>query len=85
MDLRINKEMVGTKTVIQVHGRLAGNGVTELKKSCNTTGSPPVLDLTNLHSADSHGIELIRELSEKGSELIGTNPYFQMLLDLPAK
>ena len=75
---------ITTKTVedlvIQVDGRLDGDGVAELEKVCRDAKQPVTLDLTHLQSADNAGVELLRTLAEEGAVLHGASPYIRLLL-----
>jgi anti-anti-sigma regulatory factor len=80
MKLKIETETIGGVAVVQVHGRLAGNGVNELEKICRLGSRPLALDLSNLYSVDPRGIDFIRSLVKEGVDLIGISPYIRLLL-----
>jgi len=81
MTVRIETTSEDSKTIVSVDGRLAGAGVRELLRTCRLTKSEFVLDLTGLRSADSEGIEAIRELVRAGRKLRGVSPFIRLLLD----
>jgi hypothetical protein len=80
MSVRFEKIYHGERTVIQVAGDLRGRGVVELERLCREISGPISLDLLNLRSSDDHGVNLVKELSCKGVELIGVTPYMDLLL-----
>jgi hypothetical protein len=41
---------------------------------------PAELDLTHLVSADERGLSVILDLLDRGAELVGANPYFELLV-----
>jgi hypothetical protein len=70
-----------SKTIVSVSGRLVGSATHEFLRACPSTKSEFVLDLTGLRSADSEGIEAIRELVRAGRKLRGVSPFIRLLLD----
>ena len=68
------------RTVLRIAGRLQCGDVSELDKEIRTVDGPLVLDLSELLSADTAGIERICDLQARGAELRGVSPYAQMLL-----
>ena len=81
MEVRINTTAEGPQTVIHIAGRLAGVAVAQLSEACDSIESSLVLDLTDLMSANTAGIDVIRTLEESGAELRGASPFVQLLLD----
>jgi anti-anti-sigma regulatory factor len=81
MTVRIETTSEGSKTIVTVAGRLAGSATHEFLRACRSTKSEFVLDLSGLRSADSEGIEAIRELVREGRKLRGASPFIRLLLD----
>ncbi len=80
MTVRIDTSSEDSKTILSVAGRLAGLGVNEFLRTCNQVEDELVLDLTGLRSADSEGINAIRELVCKAARLRGVSPFIRLLL-----
>ena len=81
MSVRIETTSEGSKTIVSVAGRLVGSATHEFLRACRSTKSEFVLDLSGLLSADSEGIEAIRELVHEGRKLRGVSPFIRLLLD----
>ena len=81
MEIRIDITSEGPETVVYVIGRLSGAAVAELRKACDPIEGVFLLDLSNLLLADDAGIDVIRKLCEKGTEVRGASPFIQLLLD----
>jgi anti-anti-sigma regulatory factor len=81
MEIRIDITSEGPETVVYVIGRLSGAAVAELRKACDPIEGVFLLDLSNLLLADDSGIDVIRKLCEKGTEVRGASPFIQLLLD----
>jgi len=81
MAVRIETTSEGSKTIVSVAGRLAGSATHEFLRACRATEREFELDLTGLQSADSEGIEAIRELVRAGRKLRGVSPFIRLLLD----
>ena len=81
MAIRVNETSDGQRRVLRIDGRLTSQDVAELDKSFAAAGWPHVLDLTNLQSADTVGVDKLRELIAHGAQLQGVSPYLQLLLD----
>ena len=83
MDLRITEERRGDVSVVQVAGRLSGEGVEELGATCRSAAGRGRLrlDLSALLQADEVGLALLRSLREAGTELAGASPFIQLLLE----
>jgi anti-anti-sigma regulatory factor len=78
--LRISKTRREDVNVVQVVGRLDGEGVEELERECREAGGPLELDLSALLTADDVGLALLRSLRDSGAELTGASPFLQLLL-----
>jgi anti-anti-sigma regulatory factor len=81
MEIRIDIASEGTVTVVFITGRLSGAAVTQLGEACDQIEDAFVLDLSNLRSVDAAGINFIRTLDEKETEIRGASPFIQLLLD----
>ena len=81
MVLRIDAATRDSKTVVFVAGRLEGEEVREFLRACRAIEGELEVDLTSLRSADSEGIEAIRELVRAGRKLRGVSPFIRLLLD----
>ncbi len=81
MEIRIDITSEGPETVVYIIGRLSGAAVAELRKACDPIEGVYLLDLSNLLLADDAGINVIRKLCEKGTEVRGASPFIQLLLD----
>jgi hypothetical protein len=80
MGVRIDRRSEGERTIIQISGELRGQVVVELERLCRETPGPLSLDLSNLRSSESEGVQLIRELAAQGVVLSGVTPYLRLLL-----
>ena len=78
--LRITVESRAPATVIRVDGHLAGDLVAELERACGAASGRVALDLSELQSADSRGVEVIRRLLDDGAELEACSPFIELLL-----
>jgi len=81
MTLRVDAVTAGSTTNVTVSGRLEGKEVREFLRACRAIEGDFELDLTGLRSADSEGIEAIRELVRAGRKLRGVSPFIRLLLD----
>ena len=80
MTVRIDTTSEDSKTIVSVAGRLSGLGVREFLRTCDSIDGELVLDLTGLRSAESEGINAIRELVRGGAKLRGVSPFIRLLL-----
>jgi hypothetical protein len=81
MTVRINQTVENSKPIVSVAGRLDSPVVKELMKACHPSDGEFVLDLAELLSADTEGIEAIHKLVRGGAKLRGTSPFIRLLLD----
>ena len=81
MEIRIDITSEGPETVVHIAGRLSGVAVAQLRKACDPIEGAFVIDLSNLLFADDAGIDVVRKLCEKGTEVRGASPFIQLLLD----
>jgi len=81
--LRITIDSVTTETHFILEGSLAGLWVKELRDVVTSSDSTPdmiSLNLTNVHFADEHGLNLLRELMAWGVTLRAASPFIRELL-----
>lgn len=69
-----------TTTTLRIDGRLDTSNVEALKEACEGMNPPAELDLTHLQSADENGMSVILDLLDRGADLVGANPYFELLV-----
>jgi hypothetical protein len=81
LTLRITREEGSLKTVVRVEGRLAAEGIEELRKACFKPVGGLTLDLSFLQAADLDGIRALNDLQASGAALRGADVYMQLLLD----
>jgi anti-anti-sigma regulatory factor len=81
MSVRIETTSEDSETIVSVAGRLEGSATQEFLMACRSTKNEFVLDLSGLRSADSEGIEAIRELVRAGRKLRGVSPFIRLMLD----
>jgi RNA polymerase sigma-70 factor (ECF subfamily) len=68
---------------LRVEGRLSGPWVGELRRSCATIlsgGRAPILDLSNLVFVDRAGAGLLRDLRQRGAQLVNASRFVVELL-----
>jgi anti-anti-sigma regulatory factor len=81
MEIRIDITSEGSKTVVHVTGRLSGGAVAQFRQACDPIEDACVLDLSDLLFADATGIDIIRTIVEKGTEIRGASPFVRLLLE----
>jgi hypothetical protein len=69
------------RRVVRVAGRLGGAHVPELLIACAGGEGPLEINLSELASADSAGIEVLQRVRLKGATLVGTPVYIQLKID----
>ena len=82
MTLQIVSVRVEGELRIQLHGRLTGLEIAELRAAC-ASQTPPLcirIDLENLSGASPEGILALKELRASGAQLAGASPYIELLL-----
>jgi anti-anti-sigma regulatory factor len=80
MSIRVSVKTEPDSTVLKVDGRLRSEDVQELAQASQSIGGNLILDLSDLHSADPQGVELLRQLIERTSQVRGLSPYLELLL-----
>ena len=81
MDIRIDIETEGPVDVVCVSGRLVVSSIQQLTDVCEPMEDNFVLDLSELLFADDAGIDVIRNLREKGAEISGASSFIKLLID----
>ena len=80
MDCWIGVVTEENRRIVRVAGRLGLAHVPELLTACEGDG-PLELNLTDLASADSAGIEALQRARSKGATLVGTPGYIRLKID----
>jgi len=80
MEIRIDITSEGSKTIVFIAGRLSGRAVAQFRQACDPIEDAFVLDLSDLLFADATGIDIIRTIVEKGTEIRGASPFIRLLL-----
>lgn len=81
MALRITSTSDATTITVRVEGRLAAEGVPELLAACRLSGKKLHLDLSDMQSADTGGVQAVRLLLSRGATSHGESPYIRELLN----
>jgi anti-anti-sigma regulatory factor len=68
------------RRIVRLAGRLEGEQSAELLRVFEETRKPVRLDLTDLLSADTVGLDTLRELQGRGAEPVGASPYLALQL-----
>jgi hypothetical protein len=80
MSIRITETCDGDGTVLRLDGWLASEDVEELIRAYRSARRPVVLELMNLQSAGSSGVEALRELVSLGARIRGASPFIELLM-----
>ena len=78
MDIRIYIESEGPVVVLHVAGQLAAPTIMQLTDVCQPMEGNFVLDLSKLTFADNAGVQVIRTLREKGTDIRGASTFIQL-------
>ena len=81
MPVRIRKTSESSQTVFWVDGYLTAEDVDELDREYRSAQGSRILDLSNLQSADSEGVECLRGLVSLGAEVRNVSQYIALLLE----
>ena len=79
MTIRIDVNTEGTEVVVYLAGRLAGNAAIQLRDTCDSIKGAFVLDLSNLLFTDDAGIDVMRVISERGTQIRGASQFIRLL------
>ena len=81
MSIRINIESEGSVTVLHVAGQLDRTSAAQLAEIIEPMEGDIAMDLSELVFADDAGVEVIRTLNEKVSEIRGASTFIQLLIN----
>ena len=82
MVVHISKTNSDQRTVLRVDGLLQATDVEALNREWETAQGAVTLELSQLRSADTRGVEAIHELVLQGASLQGLSPYLELLLSI---
>jgi anti-anti-sigma regulatory factor len=68
--------------VVRLEDWLEGEAVGELERVASGASGSLRLDLSELRSADTAGLDALRALRTAGASLVGTSPYMRLLLGI---
>jgi ABC-type transporter Mla MlaB component len=80
MSIRASRTSEAEQMVLRIDGRLTSEDVDELAKLYGAEGSPNVIDLSDLQSADSDGVRLLLDFVSRGAQIRDASPYIELLL-----
>jgi hypothetical protein len=80
VDCWIGVVQEGDRRIVRLAGRLSVAQVPELLRVC-AEGGPVEVDLTDLVSADTMGIEALQRIRATGASLVGAPGYIQLKLE----
>lgn len=80
MTIHVSEKKHQGGTALKVDGHLKAADVAELKKACQLAPGIHVLDLSDLQSADSAGLMILRELVSLGLQIKNVSPYLELLM-----
>jgi anti-anti-sigma regulatory factor len=80
MSIRINIEPEASVTVLQVAGQLDGTTAGQLTETIESIEGNIVMDLSELIFADEAGVDAIRSLKDKGTDIRGASAFIQLLI-----
>ena len=80
MTLYIASESDAGVRVVRLEGWLEGEAVAELERVVSGGSGPLCLDLSELRSADTEGLDGLRALRAAGATIVGASPYIRLLL-----
>ena len=81
MPVWIRRTCESNQTVFWVDGYLSAEDVDELDREYRSAQGSRILDLSNLQSADSDGVECLRVLILLGAEIRNASQYIALLLE----
>ena len=68
--------------IVRLAGRLAAAQAGAFLEACAAAGTAPVLDLTDLVSADAVGLDALLRMQAQGARLVGLPEYMRLKLEL---
>jgi anti-anti-sigma regulatory factor len=66
---------------VRIAGHLDEQHLSELRAACDASGGPLTLDLSELQSVDSAGIQWLQSCKGRGAAIVGASPYIQLLFE----
>jgi len=81
MSIRINIESEGVVTVLYIAGELDRTSAAQLRETIEPMEGDIVMDLSGLIFADDAGVDVIRTLNEKVSDIRGASTFIQLLIN----
>ena len=82
MECRIEVVREDKHQVVRIAGRLAEAQAGAFLEACAAAGAAPVLDLTDLVSADAVGLDALLRMRAKGARFVGLPEYMRLKLEL---
>ena len=83
--IRITSSEEGSNKVVRIAGRIEEQHLAELQRLCSASGRTVAIDLSDLQSADSAGIQWLHYASRQGTAIVGASPYITLLIDRAAQ
>jgi anti-anti-sigma regulatory factor len=80
MSIRINIEPEATVTVLQIAGELDRTTAGQLTETIESIEGNIVMDLSELIFADEAGVDAIRSLKDKGTDIRGASAFIRLLV-----
>ena len=81
--IRIDAIREGSSLVFRVAGSIAGPDVAVLQDSVSRQGLPDRIDLSEVEFVDAEGASELLGLEARGAELVGAEPFVELLLRAP--
>jgi hypothetical protein len=82
---RIQSRRQDDRVVVHLAGHLTEAQVPDLLEACGETGAPPLLELDELLSADTVGMDALLRIKQQGAGLVGLPEYLQLKLETLAR
>jgi hypothetical protein len=82
---RIEVRYERERCVVHLAGRLTEAQVPDLLESCAHGTEPPLVELDDLISADTVGIDALLRIEQQGAELVGLPEYLRLKLEFLAR
>ena len=81
MVCRIETRRENDRVVVHLAGRLSDGQVPDLLAACAGSAEPPIVELEELISADSVGIDALLRIEQQGARLVGLPEYLRLKLE----
>ena len=82
VECRIELVREDAQPIVRLAGRLAEAQAGAFLEACAGAGASPVLDLTDLVSADAVGFDALLRMQAQGARLVGLPEYMRLKLEL---